>query len=140
MLVLVIIGLMSSAVVMSLPKDTATSRAVSEGLLKRFNQTAQTSLLSGETAAFGASKTALIMYGYDGTDWITADTMSWPDDLNVRLEKDGQNIKLTEDTQPLIIFEPTGSSSIFTLTLSDFEGRYVLSSKGDGRVLLENGS
>ena len=140
MLVLVIIGLMSSAVVMSLPKDPPASQAVSEGLLKRFNQTAQTSLLSGETAAFGASKTALVMYGYDGTDWIVADTVNWPDDLRVSLQKDGQDIKLTQDTPPLIIFEPTGSSSVFTLTLSDFEGRYVLSSKGDGRVLLESGS
>lgn len=137
---LVIIGLMSSAVIMSLPKDPPASRAVSEGLLKRFNQTAQTSLLSGETAGFGTSKTALVLYGYDGTDWTVADTVSWPDDLRVSLEKDGQDIKLTDDTQPLIIFEPTGSSSVFTLTLSDVEGRYVLSSKGDGRVLLESGS
>lgn len=140
MLVLVIIGLMSSAVVMSLPKDPPASRSVSEGLLKRFNQAAQTGLLSGETRAFGASKTALVSYSYDGTDWIAADRLNWPDNLRVSLEKDGQDIKLTGETQPLIVFEPTGSSSVFTLTLSDFEGRYVLSSKGDGRVLLESGS
>lgn len=88
MLVLAIIGLMSSAVIMSLPKDPPASRAVSEGLLKRFNQAAQTSLLSGETLAFGASKTALVSYGYDGTDWIAADSLRWPDDLRISLEKE----------------------------------------------------
>lgn len=137
---LVIIGLMSSAVVMSLPKDPPASRAVSEGLLKRFNQTAQNSLLSGETAAFGASKKALVSFAYDGADWIASDSLSWPDGLRINLEKDGQDVKLTDEALPLIIFEPTGNSSVFTLTVSDFDGLYILSSQGDGRVLLESGS
>jgi len=46
MLVLVIIGLMSSAVVMTLPKDPPASRALSDILLKEFNRNAQDSLLA----------------------------------------------------------------------------------------------
>jgi len=35
-------------------------------------------------------------------------------------------VTLTDKLVPLIIFEPTGNSTVFSLTLSDFDGRYVL--------------
>lgn len=137
---LVIIGLMTSAVVMTLPKAPPASRAVSETLLKRLNQTAQESLLSGRPAAFGLSKSSLTLYTYDGEDWTAVQSKSWPDVLTVSLRQDGEDVKLAEKPVPLILFEPTGNSSVFTLTLSDFDGRYTLSSNGDGRVVLGRGS
>lgn len=139
-MVLVIIGLMSSAVVMTLPKDPPASRAVSDTLLKQFNQAAQESILSGAPAAFGASKSQYSFYSYDGFEWRVSSQRDWHDALSIELRKDGEDVKLTDTAVPLIIFEPTGNSSIYTLTLSDFNGRFVLSSKGDGRVILESGS
>lgn len=137
---LVIIGLMSSAVVMTLPKAPPASSSVSEGLLKQFNQTAQTSLLSGRPAAFGLSKAYYAFYDYSASEWTSLGPQKWPDALSVEMNKDGESVKFTEKVAPLIIFEPTGSSSVFSLTLSDFDGRYTLSSNGDGRVTLESGS
>lgn len=138
-MVLVIVGLMSSAVVMTLPKDPAASRTLSETLIKRLNKTAQESLLAAKPAAFGASKTAYALYDYDGIDWNVKTEKAWPDAVTISLHKDGEEVKLSETLTPLIVFEPTGSSSVFTLTLSDFDGRYVLSSIGDGRVVMESG-
>lgn len=139
-MVLVIIGLMSSAVVMTFPKDPPPSRAVSDALVKRLNQTAQDSLLSGSPAAFGLSKTSFSFYSYNGSEWAEASSQKWPQGLTFTLRKAGEDIKLGDSSVPLIIFEPTGVSSVFTLTLSDFDGRYVLSSNGDGRVTLGDGS
>jgi len=139
-MVLVIIGLMSSAVIMTMPKDPPASREVSDALVNRLNQLAQDSLLSGQPAAFGMSKSNLSFYRYDGEDWAAGETQNWPSDLTVSLSKDGEEVKLTDEAVPLILFEPIGSSSVFTLTLSDFDGRYRLSSRGDGRVVLESGS
>ncbi len=139
-MVLVIIGLMSSAVVMTFPKNPPASRAVSDALVKQLNHTAQESLMSGAPAAFGLSKTRYSFFGYNGTDWTEASSQKWPESLTLSLSKDGEDIKLTDTAVPLVIFEPTGTSSVFTLTLSDFNGRYVLASKGDGRVTLGSGS
>jgi len=140
MMVLVIIGLMSSAVVMTFPKDPPASRAISEQLVTRLNQSAQNSLLSAAPSAFGISKSAYSFFSYDGTEWIAATSKDWPKELTLELRKEGSAVKLADDPVPLILFEPTGTSSVFTLTISDFDGRYVLSSKGDGRVTLESGS
>ena len=86
------------------------------------------------------SKSNLTFYSYDGEDWTSGHTQDWPDELTFSLSKDGEEVKLTDESIPLILFEPTGSSSVFTLTLSDFNGRYQLSSAGDGRVILGSGS
>jgi len=140
MLVLVIIGLMSSAVVMTLPKDPPASRALSDTLLKEFNRNAQDSLLSARSAAFGVSKSSYAFYDYDGAEWISKGAQSWPNALQVHLIKEGEAVTLTDKLVPLIIFEPTGNSTVFSLTLSDFDGRYVLLSNGDGRVTIGSDS
>jgi len=38
------------------------------------------------------------------------------------------------------MFEPTGVSQIFELTLSGEDGSYILSSQGSGRVVMRQGS
>jgi len=96
MLVLVIIGLMSSAVVMTLPKDPPASRALSDTLLKEFNRNAQDSLLSARSAAFGVSKSSYAFYDYDGAEWISKDAQSWPDALQIHLIKEGEAVTLTD--------------------------------------------
>jgi type II secretory pathway pseudopilin PulG len=139
-MVLVVIGLMSSAVVISLPKDPPKSRAMSEALHTQFNQAAQESLLSATPVAFGANAERYAFYKYDGLTWMAAPAQDWPKDIKIALNVDGDDVKFAETLSPLVVFEPTGDSSVFTLNLSDFDGRYTISSMGNGRIIFESGS
>lgn len=132
-----IIGLVSSAVVMNLPKDPPAAKQMAEGLTRQLNIAAQESLLSGTPFALGVSERGYSLLTYDGTDWVTTDSREWADDLEAKLTKNGESIKLTEEPLPHILFEPTGVSSVFALSLSNFEASYSLLSLGDGRVALE---
>lgn len=135
-MVLFIIGLISGAVVMTLPKEPPAAKQMAEGLTQQLNMAAQESLLSGAPFALGVSEIGYSFLTYNGTEWVNTASQDWADGLTAQLTKDGEPIKLTEAALPHILFEPTGSSSVFALSLSSFEASYSLSSLGDGRVTL----
>ena len=43
---------------------------------------------------------------------------------------------MPKTTDPIIMFQPTGLSTPFELTLSDRDAKYALKTDGDGRVNL----
>lgn len=136
MAVMVIIGLMTSAVVLTLPKDKAVVNAYAEDLVRDLNGAAQASLLSGKMAALGVSEKAYAIYAYEDEAWVPKRTGDWPDGVFVTFEKDAAKLKLNEEIVPLALFEPTGQSTIFDLTLRNHDKELRLSSAGDGRVVL----
>jgi len=133
---MVIIGLMTSAVVLTLPQDKAVVNIYAENLLRDLNGAAQSSLLTGKTAALGVSEKAYAIYAYENEDWVPKRMEDWPEGVFVTFEKDAAKLELTEDVVPLALFEPTGQSTFFALTLRNHDKELRLSSKGDGRVVL----
>ncbi|MEE9346884.1 MAG: GspH/FimT family pseudopilin [Robiginitomaculum sp.] len=133
--VLVIIGLMSSAVIMSMPREKPAAIVQGDWLLTALNRAAQSSIISGKPTGFGVSTDAYALYKFEDEHWAIVQEGQWPDALNVKFKKQGQEIKLGETLAPSIVFDPTGVSTIFSLSLSDGQARKTLSSIGDGRIV-----
>lgn len=131
---------MSSAVILSLPDEKPPALTQSDSLLTALNRASHSSLLTGETTALGVSETGYAIYSYQGEDWVITQSGDWADSLRVSFAKQGTTVKLTKTLAPVIIFEPTGMSTPFTLTLRDDETQRSLTSLGDGRVSLGEAS
>ena len=138
--VMVIIGLMSSAVVMTLPRDKPAAVTAATALNNELNMAAQNSLLSGQMAALALSKNGYGIQMASGDEWTTIARRSWPDNVRVDFTRGGQSVDLPEDALPLVLFEPTGLGTVFTLTLSDTAVDVVLRGPGDGTVTMASRS
>ncbi len=125
---------------MNLPRAAPQAKALSAQLIKQLNNTAQQSLISGSPTGFGLSKQGYGFYNYDGENWVLRSSENWPDDITPDVTVDSESLKLSAELLPLVIFEPTGGSSVFTLSLKTFNAEYNFSSIGDGRVVLESKS
>jgi len=137
MSVLVIIGLLTSAVVLTLPNQQPTLRSYGETLVQDLNAASQSGLLTGKSAALGLSDEKAAVMTYETGDWTVIQTYPFPENVSVVYEVDNQKIHLKEDIIPLAMFEPTGLATAFTLSLSDFDTTLVLESVGDGRVVIQ---
>lgn len=135
MTVLVIIGLMSSAVILTLPQNKPAIDTQSETLLRGVNVMAQSSLISGTPSALGLSENQYAFMEYIDGEWEAPVSIDFTNGVRAVLQKDGADIKLSDDIQPLIMFEANGLSTPFSLTLSDSENTATLRSVGDGRVM-----
>jgi general secretion pathway protein H len=129
--VLVIIGLLTGLVVVTLPSTRSETEIQAQTLVRQLNALSQDGLISGEIRGFGLSKT-----GYDGEQFISAAAADWPNTVEPALKRNNVIIKLPEDLSPQILFEPTQISTPFVLDLSGPKARFELQSKGDGRVIL----
>lgn len=136
MVVLVIIGLMSGVVMMTLPDRTPPEEALGEALLMRLNAAAEDSLMTGQPKAFGVSSKSYGLYEYIDAKWEISGEAEWPETVTASLEKDGNRVELKSKLAPLVSFDPTGLSSVFDLTLNGDDMSLCLSSIGDGRVTL----
>ncbi|MEP1229385.1 MAG: GspH/FimT family pseudopilin [Litorimonas sp.] len=134
MMVLLIIGVMSTAVLLTIPDRKPAAQEFSEKLVRDLNLAAQNSLLSGQPAGFGLTRDGYVIYAYADEAWAQSDAKNWPDNVSIRFEKDNRRLELPREALPLIIFEPTGQSGIFRLTLRDGEQSFDLHSVGDGRI------
>ena len=135
--VLVIIGLMASAVVMTLPRDKPAIDAQSQALASSLNAAAQSSLVTGRPHGFGVSKNQFAIFEFVDAEWVQTQAMDRPGAVSVELKKDDILIKLSEELVPLVVFEPTGLSTPFELVLTQDRRTETLSSSGNGEVILE---
>ncbi len=122
---------------MNLPRAAPQAKTLSVQLIKQLNNTAQQSLISGSPTGFGLSKQAYGFYHYGSDGWELGGAQNWPDDIVPDFNMDGQSVKLSDKLLPLVVFEPTGGSSVFTLSLKGSGAQYNFTSTGDGRVVLE---
>ena len=137
MVVLVIIGLMSGMVVMTLPKRKPPLDGQMQELTRQINAIASEALISGSVMAAGFSTNGYVFYRYGQGEWSIIMKSEWINIPKITLQKTGVTLPLTEQVVPMLLFEPTGLSSVFTLTCIGKGGQYALFSKGDGKVTLQ---
>lgn len=133
--VLVIIGLMSSAVVMTLPREKSAVLIEAKTLHRSLNIAAQESLLSGHTHALAVSETGYEIREAFGDSWTVQRQSDWPDGTRVDFTRNEARLDLPKTFVPLVMFEPTGGATIFEMTLSDLDHTITLESRGDGKVM-----
>lgn len=134
--VLVVIGLMSSVVILSIPQPKSLLDKQAETLTGQMNALAQDSLVSGSVAAAGFSKDGYALYTFENSEWMERISGEWQDGYRMTLTRASAKLDLPKTTEPIILFQPTGLSTPFELTLSDRETKYSLATQGDGRVEL----
>lgn len=142
---LVIIGLMSSAVILTFPEKKSGVDIQAQTFLREVNAVAQDAVISGQSTALGVSNKAYAFYVYAQEGWVMRSETDWDLEARLAVRLGTNRFDLTDDLAPLIVFEPLGLSEPFTLTLSDLsvtEKRpdYTFISTGDGRIKLERGS
>lgn len=134
--VLFMIGLLSGAVVMSLPEKKSPVKAQAETVVNALNAIIQDGLVSGEVRGFGVSETHYALYQYDGTTFNIVEQRVWGNDIEPALSINSRAVKLPEKLSPQILFEPTGVNRPFQLSLLGSQDSYGVSSQGDGRAIL----
>lgn len=137
MTVLVIIGLMSSVVILTLPKEKPAVESFAENLVRETNAAAQASLLSGRPSALGLSEDRFAILSFSQGEWKTVREQDWPPRIDVKYSNETREVDLPKDLTPFVIFEPIGLSTVFALRLNDGSHTVTLQSQGDGKVLLE---
>lgn len=137
-MVLLIVGLMSTTVLLTIPDKKTEAQDFTDSLVRDLNLAAQNSLISGEPTSFGLTRDGYVIYAFEDEVWAQRQSKNWPDNVTVRFEKDRRRIELPREALPLVVFEPTGQSDVFRLTLTsirDQDGKsFDLHSAGDGRI------
>lgn len=134
--VLVVIGLMSSVVILSVPKPKSTLDKQASILTGQLNALAQDGLISGSVTAAGFSEEGYALYAFENSEWTEQFSAPWQDSYRMSLTRASAKLDLPKTSDPLIMFQPTGLSTPFELSLSNGELKYVLKAVGDGRVEL----
>jgi len=134
--VLVLIGLMSSVVILSLPEPKSELDKQAAILSGQLNALAQDGLISGSVTAAGFSKDGYALYAFENSEWTERAAGEWQDSYRMTLTRASAKLELPKKTEPIILFQPTGLSTPFEFTLSDRDTKYALKTVGDGRVEL----
>ena len=134
--VLVVISLMTSVVILSMPTSKTSLEKQAERLSAELNALAQDGLISGSVTAAGFSKDGYALYSFENSKWAERVSNEWQDSYRLSLTRASARLDMPKTTEPLILFQPTGLSTPFELTLSDRETKFSLTTQGDGRVEL----
>jgi len=134
--VLVVIGLMSSVVILSMPRPSSTLDKQAERLTAELNALAQDGLISGSVNAAGFSENGYALYSFENSEWTERSADEWQDSYRMTLTRGSARIDLPKEVNPTIMFQPTGLSTPFELSLSDGDMKYALKTTGDGRIEL----
>lgn len=134
--VLVVIGLMSSVVILSMEPPKPALEKQAERLTSELNALAQDGLISGSVNAAGFSKDGYALYTFENSEWTERVKGEWQDSYRLTLTRASAKLDMPKTVEPIIMFQPTGLSTPFELTLSDRDMTYALKTEGDGRVEL----
>jgi general secretion pathway protein H len=134
--VLVIIGLMSSVVILSMPQPKSDLDKQAALLAGQLNALAQDGLISGSVTAAGFSEDGYALYAFENSEWTERASGEWAESYRMTLERASVKLDLPKKADPIMIFEPSGLSTAFEFTLSDRETKYALTTSGDGRIEL----
>lgn len=134
--VLVIIGLVSSVVILSMPQPKSALDKQAEILSGQLNALAQDGLVSGTVTAAGFSEKGYTLYAFENSEWATKASGEWQRDYRLVLTRNSAKLDMPKSTEPIILFQPNGLSTPFEFTLSDSEISYALKTSGDGRIEL----
>ena len=137
MTVLVIIGLMSSAVVLTLPKEKPAFDKQVDTLVQHMNLAAQDSILTGKPHAWGVSETSHGFFKFQENTWDELKISDWSPSFRFSLTRETTTVEPQEEILPLIVFEPTGVSTPFVLFIEDGNRRVKIEGQPDGSILKE---
>ena len=87
-------------------------------------------------SAVGFDRDGYVLYEFADDEWQEIVSDDWDDDYRLKYKRAGADLDLPKEIQPSILFQPTGLSTPFELTLSDKDIAYTLLGEGDGRVVL----
>ena len=134
--VLVVIGLMSSVVILSIEPPKSELDKQVERLSVELNALAQDGLISGSVTAAGFSEDGYALYAFENSEWMERASADWQDSYRMTLTRASAKLDMPKEADPIILFQPTGLSTPFEFTLSDRDMKYTLKTEGDGRVEL----
>ena len=134
--VLVVIGLMSSVVILSMPQPKSSLDNQAELLTGQLNALAQDGLISGSVTAAGFSEDGYALYAFENSEWTERVSATWQGSYRMTLTRASARLDLPKKADPIILFQPTGLSTPFEFTLSDRETKYVLMTSVDGQIEL----
>ena len=134
--VLIIIGLMTSIVILTVPTPKSTLDKQAEFMVGSLNQLAQNSIITGKVSAAGFSQLGYVLYEYADDEWQELSSNEWGESYRLRYTRADARLDVPEDAAPSILFQPTGLSTPFELVMSDNDREYTLVTSGDGRVVL----
>ena len=132
--VLVVVGLMSSAVVMTLPKPKSALDKQAVLLTAHLNALAQDGLIAGQVTAAGFSTEGYKLYSFTNGLWAERYAGHWSEPYRLHFKRADTKVKLTKEISPSLVFQPTGLSTPFEFTLEDRRAKYALMTSGSGRV------
>lgn len=136
MVVLFIIGIMSSVVVLSIQPPKSALEKQATLLTSQINALAQDGLISGSVNAVGFSRDGYTLYSFENSEWTERVTDEWEENYRMTLKRVSAKLEMPKTTEPIIMFQPTGLSTPFEFTLSDRDTKYALKTSGDGKVEL----
>lgn len=128
LIVLFIIGLMSSAVILFMPQSSSDLDLQAKKLSHGFNALIHDSLVSGRATSFGFSDNGYAFYTFINNQWEETTSTEWPEGLNFEMYQSGKKLDIPENTIPIFLFKPNGLITPFRLKISDSDYLYSFSS------------
>ncbi len=147
MIVIVIIGLMSSLVLLNMPASEKTAREQAEELAARLALAARSAVLSGETVGVTMTSDGYGFLRRRATGWEQYSLipekpwMDWVDHSQVRLTLEGEAVKLPSrkaDATPILYFTTTGDSPAFSITLFSGGTHAIVSTDRTGAIMVSD--
>ncbi len=136
LVVLVIIGVMASIVILSIPTPKTALDKQANIMVGTLNKMAQDSIISGRVSAVGFDRSGYVLYEFANDDWQETVSDEWAETYSLKYKRIGAVLDLPKKAKPAVLFQPTGLSTPFELSLSDKDIAYTLIGEGDGRVAL----
>ena len=154
LVVIFIVGLMSTVVVLSLPDDEASLSNTADDVTVMLGRLQREAILQGKPVRWRYSQTQNTVEAYSKRQWSALDDRSriysrfqLNDDIEFKVSlvefangesKSSYSVREARRTKetatPAIVFLPTGEAAATTITLSNYERNIVLSLAADGRV------
>lgn len=134
--VLIIIGIMSSVVILSIPTPKTALDKQAQVVVGTLNKMAQESIINGRVSAAGFDRSGYVLYEYADDAWQELASDEWDESYRLKYKRIGAALDLPKKAEPSILFQPTGLSTPFELAMSNNDIAYTLIGEGDGRVIL----
>lgn len=134
--VLVIIGLMSVSVVLSMRPPEPPENSFRDDLVLLLNQEAKAAIYTGQTRALSVSEDGLHIMIYRDNQWSITQDFPFVSGVSARLNIGEEKIDIPEDPVPLILFEPAGEITEFALNIRGVGADIDLFNAPDGTVQL----
>ena len=133
---LVIIGLMTGLVVLSMPGEPDPGERDALALADALRTASRSALIDGATRSVSISDTEWNVSRFGETGW--QEVVSGAPSGRVEIAVDGAEIELSADAQPLLVFEPTGQATAFDLRMDARRGAgWRISGSPVGEIALE---